>query len=258
MANRKILYGYQIIHGDLVIQEEERLTVQNIFTTYLAGLSYQALADRMNADNIPFSQESPLWNKHKIKRMLENPRYAGGNGYPPIIDQDTFLQVQKKIAKKASGQLSRRTETDRLWPKLCSGCCQARLLRTGGVSRQTGKVRLRCSACKNIFVVGKEELLAQTARQLAAHETPVCKLYAPSAEAVRLANAINRALEQPGDGKEALSRILQGAAARYACCDDGVDTAVSQAQPGQIDWERFERMVSHIIIGTDNAITVHF
>ena len=31
-----------------------------------------------------------------------------------------------------------------------------------------------------------------------------------------------------------------------------------QTQPDQIDWERFERMVSHIIIGTDNAITVHF
>ena len=86
----------------------------------------------------------------------------------------------------------------------------------------------------------------------------LCKPYAPSAEAVRLANAINRALEQPGDGKEALSHILQGAAARYACCDDGVDTAVSQTQPDQIDWDRFERMVSHIIIGTDNAITVHF
>ena len=35
MTNRKILYGYQIVHGDLVIQEEERLTVQNVFTTYL-------------------------------------------------------------------------------------------------------------------------------------------------------------------------------------------------------------------------------
>lgn len=86
----------------------------------------------------------------------------------------------------------------------------------------------------------------------------ICKPYAPSAEAIRLANAINRALEQPGDGKEALSHILQGAAARYACCDDGVDMAVSQTQPDQIDWERFERTVSHIIIGTDNAITVHF
>ena len=41
MANRKILYGYQIIHGDLVIQEEERLTVQNIFTTYLAIRHWQ-------------------------------------------------------------------------------------------------------------------------------------------------------------------------------------------------------------------------
>lgn len=114
MTNRKILYGYQIVHGDLVIQEEERLTVQNVFTTYLAGLSYQALADRMNADNIPFSQESPLWNKHKIKRMLENSRYAGENGYPSIIDQDTFQQVQNKIADKASGKLPRRTESDGL------------------------------------------------------------------------------------------------------------------------------------------------
>ena len=234
MANRKILYGYQIIHGDLVIQEEERLTVQNIFTTYLAGLSYQALADRMNADNIPFSQESPLWNKHKIKRMLENSRYAGGNGYPPIIDQDTFQQVQEKISEKTSGKFPRRTESDGL--------------RTGGPIGHTGNVHLKCSACRNAFVVGKEELLAQTARQLAAHEKPICKPYAPSAEAVCLANAINRALEQPGDGKEALSHILQGAAARYACCDDGVDTAVSQTQPDQIDWERFERTVSHIII----------
>ena len=172
MANRKILYGYQIIHGDLVIQEEERLTVQNIFTTYLAGLSYQALADRMNADNIPFSQESPLWNKHKIKRMLENSRYAGGNGYPPIIDQDTFQQVQEKISEKTSGKFPRRTESDGLWQKLRSGCCQTRLLRTGGPIGHTGNVHLKCSACRNVFVVGKEELLAQTARQLAAHENP--------------------------------------------------------------------------------------
>ena len=97
----------QIIHGDLVIQEEERLTVQNIFTTYLAGLSYQALADRMNADNIPFSQESPLWNKHKIKRMLENSRYAGGNGYPPII-VDTHPLLTKIPSSKCRKRSQKR------------------------------------------------------------------------------------------------------------------------------------------------------
>ena len=93
MANRKILYGYQIAHGELVIRAEEQLIVHKVFTTYLAGLSYQALADQLNADNIPFAQESPLWNKHKIKRMLENPRYTGTDRYPPIIDQDTFRPV---------------------------------------------------------------------------------------------------------------------------------------------------------------------
>ena len=103
MAYRKILYGYHIVHGELTIQEKERITVQNIFTTYLAGASYQALAEQLNTGNIPFSQESPFWNKHKIKRMLENPRYAGENGYPPIIDQDTFRQVQEKIAEKTRG-----------------------------------------------------------------------------------------------------------------------------------------------------------
>lgn len=256
MVNRKMLYGYKMDHGDIVIHREEKIIVHQVFTEYLAGLSYQKLSDELNADHIPYCQEAPEWNKHKVKRVLENPRYTGRDGYPPMIDMDTFRQVQAKISEKSAGQVSRRTETDALWPKLRSGCCHTRLLRPGGKSN--GLIRLKCDTCNAAIAVRMDELLAQTARQLAAHEKPICKPYAPSAEAVRLANAINRALEQPGDGKEALSHILQGAAARYACCDDGVDMAVSQTQPDQIDWERFERTVSHIIIGTDNAITVHF
>ena len=258
MANRKILYGYQITRGELVIRAEEQLIVHKVFTTYLAGLSYQALADQLNADNIPFAQESPLWNKHKIKRMLENPRYTGTDRYPPIIDQDTFRQVQEKIAEKTKGQLPHRTEADRLWPKLHSGCCQARLFRIGGPGGHNRQIRLRCSACRNTFAIGKEELLAQTARQLAVHEKPICKPYAPSTEAVRLANAIDRALEQHGDGKEVLSCILQGASARYDCCNNGVDADESQLQTGQINWDCFERTVSRIIIEMDGTVTMHF
>ena len=57
MANRKILYGYLITHGELLIREDECMIVQNVYTSYLAGLSYQSLADRLNADGIPFFQE---------------------------------------------------------------------------------------------------------------------------------------------------------------------------------------------------------
>lgn len=73
MSNRKILYGYQIQRGDLVTVPQEAETVQRITALYLDGLSYQKISDTLNGDGIPFSGESPLWNKHKVKRLLEHP-----------------------------------------------------------------------------------------------------------------------------------------------------------------------------------------
>ena len=81
MVNRKMLYGYKMDHGDIVIHREEKIIVHQVFTEYLAGLSYQKLSDELNADHIPYCQEAPEWNKHKVKRVLENPRYTGRDGY---------------------------------------------------------------------------------------------------------------------------------------------------------------------------------
>ena len=168
MVNRKMLYGYKMDHGDLIIHKEEETIVHRVFTEYLAGLSYQKLSDSLNADHVPYCQEAPEWNKHKVKRILENPRYTGRDGYPPMIDMETFQQVQSKISEKSAGQISRRTETDALWPKLRSGCCHARLLRLGGKSN--GLIRLKCDTCNAAIAVRMDELLAQTARQLAEHD----------------------------------------------------------------------------------------
>ncbi len=70
MANRKIIYGYQIKNGELEIVPTEAETVKRVFTYYIAGASYMKISDMLNNENIPFSTESPVWNKHKIKRML--------------------------------------------------------------------------------------------------------------------------------------------------------------------------------------------
>lgn len=68
-----MLYGYKMDHGDIVIHKEEEIVVHRVLTEYLAGLSYQKLSDGLNADHIPYCQEAPEWNKHKVKRMLEQP-----------------------------------------------------------------------------------------------------------------------------------------------------------------------------------------
>ena len=45
MTNRKILYGYQIQRGELVIQPQEAVTVRRVITLYMDGLSYQKIAN---------------------------------------------------------------------------------------------------------------------------------------------------------------------------------------------------------------------
>ena len=75
MTIRKILYGYQIQRGELAVVPQEAETVRRITTLYLAGASYQKISASLNGDGIPFSSEVLLWNKHKVKHLLENPRF---------------------------------------------------------------------------------------------------------------------------------------------------------------------------------------
>ena len=103
MTNRKNLYGYCIENGELTIVLQEAQTVKRIAMLYIAGASYQTIADSLNKSGTPFSQEAPLWNKHKVKRVLENPRYIGTNGYPPILDEADFQAVQANIKAKTDG-----------------------------------------------------------------------------------------------------------------------------------------------------------
>ena len=83
MSKRKILYGYQNQNGEITVVEDEALVVRRVFSLYLGELSYQKISDTLNGEKIPFCREAPVWNKHKVKRLLENPRYAGQTGYPP-------------------------------------------------------------------------------------------------------------------------------------------------------------------------------
>ena len=107
MKNRRMLYGYEIEEGELRTRPEEASVVRRVMSLYTEGLSYQKISDILNDDDIPFSPEVPVWNKHKVKRLLENPRYAGSNGYPAIIEKDVFQDVQRRIRDKTANYARR-------------------------------------------------------------------------------------------------------------------------------------------------------
>lgn len=257
MKNRKILYGYQIQRGEFVTQPQEAIIVKRIATLYIDGLSYQKIADTLNRDGIPFSAEVPLWNKHKVKRLLENPRYTGADGYPAIIDSETFQIIQRKIMGKTENY-SKAEKRPALSLKDSLRCqCGGDLHRTAGPNRRKDTLYLKCGTCGQQFTILDADLLSEVSQQMAAHDTPAEERYAPSGEVIRLTNAINRGLEHPGKPEDVVSLILQGVSARYDCCPGPIESNASN-RPAVVDFKSFSLAVSYITISEENTITVHF
>lgn len=259
MINRKVLYGYQIQNGTLEIVPEEQRTVSMVFTLYNAGASYQAISDALNRQGVPYCREVPLWNKHKVKRLLENPRYTGKEGYPILVEADIFQAAQEKTAEKNTRKQSHgeKSAIARLTPYFrCT--CGGKMTRLGGGWQNSGKLYLRCEGCGNTAVMDMDATVNGIVRQFRNHEQPSCTAYTPSAEVMRLDNAINRGLEQPDSPEAVMALILQGAAARYACCPEPSAESEPSDSLTEADWRRFQRAVSHITISQDTEVTLIF
>jgi hypothetical protein len=99
--NRYTPFGYEYRQGVLMPHPLEADAVREIYTLYVIGSSYTAIAARMTASGIMYHAGAD-WNKHMVKRILENPRYGGADGYPTIIDQDTTERVASVKAIKPS------------------------------------------------------------------------------------------------------------------------------------------------------------
>lgn len=88
MKIRNLPYGYQYENGVITINQKETETVKEIFNEYLNGKSLLKIAERLNAEHIEYMPGVYGWNKSRIKRLIEDERYLGVKGYPPIIDED--------------------------------------------------------------------------------------------------------------------------------------------------------------------------
>lgn len=208
---------------------------------------------------IPYCPEAPLWDKHKVKRLLENPRYTGKDGFPAAVDADTFQAARKKAEEKNALRQPRggKSPIARLTPYFrCT--CGGKLIRIGGKWLDSSELHLKCGSCGSTITTDTDTVLTEANRQIYAHEHPKQPAYAPSAEVIRLSNAINRGLEQPDSPEAVMALILQGAAARYDCCPEPISEYENFDHLPKADWNHFRRVVSYITITQEHIITVQF
>ncbi len=257
--NRYIPYGYKLEKGDMIVNPKEATVVCQVFNQYAHGQTLQGIADALMRSGVPYMNGRPCWDKHKIKRLIENKRYIGEDDYPSVITPELFdrAQVMREI-RAPDRRRSVGNPSDVLWERLRCGTCGERILRDGSTDAAKEVCHLRCenSKCGNAMdtpIAGLHSEVFGQLHNILRYETGCGsnKEYQPSTEVMRLNNAINRAIENPDDPAYARKLILQGAAERYDCCPD-----VDNGLPTEYDWELFKARVVYVEIGMDHEIHI--
>ena len=266
--NRYLPFGYRILKGRLTVHENEAEAVKQIYEDYLSGMSYQSIAEKMSASGIAYKSDSPLWNKHMVKRVLENSRYTGQKGFPNIIEDSSFQVAAEIIQQKNQGQpLSKeldvirkklycfhcgsKYERDGRNTKYESWCCKTEGRKGWRISDQV----LLDSICAAMnTVIAQPELLGRVERHL-------CEL---SLDVTKLNNQINRELEKAEvDSDYVKLLILNCAAEKYASCKD-CETAYLTEQLKEryrshpllteFDPVFFDETIKHVLMDQDGTV----
>lgn len=118
MGNRKQPFGYRVVMGEIALHPQESKLVEYIFQQYLAGATYNTLVEELREQSIPYD-EGKLWNKNMVARILEDSRYTGERGYPPVIDREALEKaLEKRSAKQTAAP---KTDTQKLLRPLSAG-----------------------------------------------------------------------------------------------------------------------------------------
>ena len=86
------MYGYKIINGKAVIDEQEAGIIISIFNGYISGLSMKAAAENAGA---PMPHGA-------VKRILMQDAYIGTDYYPAIISRETFAKATGRRLHRAN------------------------------------------------------------------------------------------------------------------------------------------------------------
>ena len=274
--NRNIPFGYTMQKGEIIAEPTVNQAVKDIFKLYLDGKSMSEIARQMSISQISYNGITFDWNKNMVKRILENEKYLGKDGYPALIDNETFnrANARKKSRATSVNEISEELQIIRSLT-YCKECGH-RLSRIGG-NTQTDKWDCRNPECsrfnyrltdnmiKDILlhilnaVIANPDLL-DTDSEISG--------YTPSIKVKCQQNELNRLMDNPQiDSEKVKTEILRLAELKYDCCtyDESPqkteylkELLSDREQLNIIDYDLLKSCVSRILIGHFYTIEIEF
>lgn len=273
MKNRYIVFGYQLVCGFIALHEMEAEMVRMVFRQYLAGESYNQIAAALEKAGCPYSEGAACWNKKRVGRILQNRKYLGQEGYPPLVMEYEFHQAallqQDKCTRK---DIFTAPEVAALKGKVICGECGSRYERILD-SRVGEKWKCKNPGCSTTVKITDTLLTGQVTdllnRMIATPtiiEIPSIETSPYDREVTRLTNEINRELDKTDCDEEYVKILIMArAAAQYAICSDGqlpvkardLQAAFESHEPSTpFDTELFDCAVDAIVIQPDGTVSL--
>jgi len=89
-------YGYDRVHGKIVINEAESEIVKYVFSQYISGNGMESIAKQLNAAKINKDEKGYIWCKNTIRYILMNEKYTGKSIFRKYYTTDNFPYKQKE------------------------------------------------------------------------------------------------------------------------------------------------------------------
>ena len=262
--------------GEIIAEPTESQAAKDIFKLYLDGNSMSEIARQMSICQISYNGITFDWNKNMVKRILENEKYLGKDGYPVLIDNETFNHANARKKSKATSVNEISEELKIIRSLTYCKECGHRLSRIGG-NTQTDKwdcrniecsrfnYRLTDNMIKDILlhilnaVIANPDLL-DTDSEISAYTTNI-KVKCQQ-------NEINRLMDNPEiDSEKVKTEILRLAELKYDCCtyDESPqkteylkELLSDREQLNIIDYDLLKSCVSRILIGHFYTVEIEF
>ena len=268
MRNRSIPFGYCYQNGVLAVHPQEGQTVRAVFAAYLGGEPLSKIAAHLTAKLVEYLPGCCQWDKARVKRFLDNAKYIGNGGYPPIVKERDFQMAHQK--KESANTNRQRVDEDiKLFKGLayCHHCGGLMVRRMD--SRMGHPVTWKCPQCGYFFPLPDEDfkrrvflLQKKLADKPLLAEKEEDAIPVTSMEARRLTNEIFRKLDSGDFSEDELVALaLQCGLKNYEAITsarhitDRLTATLLHAGPlSAFDRALFERTVSEIHLARKGEI----
>lgn len=231
MKNRMFPFGYTYNHGAVVVNGDEAAVLAEIFERYLSGASLLQIARELNAQRVPYAPGIENWNKARLMRMLEDPRYTGNGEFPQLLSKEHAAELKRiKAARNTQSAIDRAQPVYHLCvPILCPNCGSPMGRRSNRECKIPQRWACKNPQCRTWIGITDEALLGGITDLLngvIAHPERLqatADAYTPSGAVQRLEAEIRQMLERGTFDKAVLrQKILDCAARKYREIEDTV------------------------------------